>query len=151
VSNSVSTSQDDSSASEIAFTPDPDDPGIWRARFIAPQPARFELQIKYTAGGKSGTAEKYFATVAPSAIEAGASGDTLRRTARETGGELFAASDLNSLADRLSALPQNRETVRRNSDTRAWWPLALIIPLLLSCEWLVQRIKTQDPRPKPQV
>ncbi len=151
VSNSVEASTGSTPSVEMVFAPDPNDQSIWRARFIAPQSARFNLQIKYLAGGKSGTAEKYFATVAPASIEAGASGDTLRRTARETGGELFATSDLNSLANKLAALPQNRQSVRRTLDTRTWWPLALIIPLLLSCEWLIQRIKSGVPSSKFQV
>ena len=140
--SSDEASSNTATSQEIAFAPDANDPSIWRAKnFVAPQPARFRLEIKYTAGGKSGAAEKYFATVLPAAIETGASTDTLRRTARETGGELFAASDLNSLTDRLASLSQGRQTVRRTFDLRTWWPLALIITLLLSCEWLIQRIR----------
>ncbi|MBV9959528.1 MAG: hypothetical protein JO360_13975 [Acidobacteria bacterium] len=139
------------SSIELAFAPDANDPSIWRAHFIAPQPARFNLQIKYTAGGISGTAEKYFATVAPTALEAGAAFDTLRRAARETGGELFAASDAEALTRKLDAQPHTRQTIRRTWDARTFWPLALIIPLLLSCEWLIQRIRSQVPGPRSQV
>lgn len=128
---------------EIAFAPDANDASIWRASFVAPQAAHFNLEIKYTAGGKSGAAEKYFATVPPTAFETGTSTDTLRRTSRETGGELFAASELNSLTDKLASLSQGRQTVRRTFDLRTWWPLALIIPLLLSCEWLIARMKAE--------
>jgi hypothetical protein len=134
----------ETSSTEIAFAPDSNDPSIWRARFIAPQPARFNLQIKYTAGGVSGTAEKYFATVAPASLEAGAGLDTLRRAARETGGELFAASEAEALTEKLNAQPHSRQTVRRTWDTRTFWPLALLLPLLLSFEWLIQRIKSGE-------
>lgn len=129
------------SARQISFFPDPNDASIWRARFTAPQPGRFELRVDYDAHGKTGTVEKYFATVAPSSTESGASRDTLSRVSRETGGDLISASALNSLREKLSALPQNKKSVRRILELRSWWPLALIIPLLLSCEWLVERLR----------
>jgi hypothetical protein len=140
----------ETSSTELSFAPDSNDPSIWRAHFNAPQPAHFNLQIKYTAGGVSGTAEKYFATVAPARLEAGNALDTLRRAARETGGELFTVSDADALTAKLNAQPHTRQTLRRTWDTRTFWPLALIIPLLLSCEWLIQRIKSQDQRPKAE-
>ncbi len=127
---------------EINFVPDSSDQSIWRARFDAPAEGHFNLSIDYTASGKSGTAQKYFAVVAPSAFAEGASRDTLQRAARETGGDIFSLSNLNALNEKLAALPQSRTSVRRTWDLRNWWPLALIIPLLLSAEWLIQRIKS---------
>ncbi|MBC7911746.1 MAG: hypothetical protein H7Y30_14670, partial [Pyrinomonadaceae bacterium] len=62
--------------------------------------------------------------------------------ARETGGNIFSLSNLNSLNEKLAALPQSRVGVRRTWELRNWWPLAFIIPLLLSFEWLIQRIKS---------
>lgn len=136
-------SQDVQSSQEIAFVPDRNDAGIWRARFTAPPPGRFDLQIKYTADGKSGAAEKYFATVADASTESGASRDTLSRVSRETGGDIFEVPALTTLRDRLAALPQTKQDVSRMLEIRSLWLLALIIPLLLSCEWLVERIKAK--------
>jgi hypothetical protein len=129
---------------EIAFAPDLTDASIWRARFALPAPGKFNLDIEYTAQGKTGAAEKYFAIVPKTSTAAGASRDTLQRTARETGGELYTASALNSLTEKISALPQSRERVRRAWELRTFWPLALLIPLLLSGEWLIARMKSRE-------
>lgn len=135
-------SSGDASSQELAVKPDENDASIWRARFVAPPSGRFNLEMNYTAGGKSGAAQKYFAVVAPF-VSSVVNTDTLRRAARATGGEFFAASDLNSLLEKLTAAPQSGQTVRRTIELRAWWPLALIIPFLLSCEWLISRMKVE--------
>ncbi len=137
-----SASVDDTSQ-EIIFAPDKSDASIWRARFAPDTPARFSLNMEYTANGKSGAAQKYFAVVAQTPTARGASRDTLQRLARATGGELFSASALDLMTEKLSALPQSRERVRRTWELRDWWPLAFIIPLLLSTEWLLARMKKQ--------
>ena len=135
------TSQAALSSRDLSFAPDPNDSSIWRARFTAPSVGRYDMQIKYTAKGKSGAVDKQFATVTPSSIETGASRDTLQRVARGTGGDLFAVANLKALNDSLAALHKTNQSVHRTLELRSWWPLALIIPLLLSCEWLTARIK----------
>jgi hypothetical protein len=144
MSESEDAVHDASSSREISFTPDTSDPSIWRARFIAPPVGRFSMQVKYTSMGKSGVVGKNFATVAPSSIEVGTSRDTLERIARKTGGDLYAISSLKSLSDRLTGLAATNQKVHRTVELRSWWPLALIIPLLLSCEWLIVRMKTSN-------
>lgn len=128
---------------EISFTPDLSDTNVWRARFPLLARGRFVLEADYTAGGKSANIEKHFAVVAGPSREAGAAQDTLRRTARETGGELIDAGTI-SLTERLNTIPSNTETVRRTWELRNWWPLAFLIPLLLSTEWFARRWWRED-------
>jgi hypothetical protein len=105
---------------------------------------RFVLEIEYAAGGRKGRVEKYFASGPPSPAEMGAALDTLRRASRERGGELLEAADLNALTERLAATSSDAETVRRTWELRTWWPLAFIIPLLLSTEWFLRRWWKED-------
>src|SRR5207248_1752692 len=83
---------------EIAFAPDTSDSSIWRARFSQHARGRFVLDVDYTANGKSGSVEKYFTVVASIPNEPGAAFDTLRRVARETGGDLVTPAEINDLA-----------------------------------------------------
>jgi hypothetical protein len=126
---------------EIAFAPDAEDANIWRARLVLPERGRYRLEAEYGAGGRTGSVEKRFAVVAaPPAPGPGATRDTLRRLARENGGDLVTAADLDALAARLLAASSNNESVARAWELRTWWPLAFIIPLLLSLEWLTERL-----------
>jgi hypothetical protein len=124
---------------EIGFAPDALDGSVWRARFTTPVRGRFVLEAEYAASGKSANLEKHFAIVPQSSREAGASFDTLSRVSRESGGELLDAADTNALSQRLAAIPSSTESVRRAWDLRSWWPLAFLIPLLLSTEWFLRR------------
>ncbi len=134
-----SASAQEVAAAEIAFAPDASDPGVWRAHFPAPAQGRYSLEVDYAAGGKKGSVEKYFSAVAPRSQETGTAFDTLRRAARETGGRLITPAEADALAERLSSASSGRETVNRRWEMRAWWPLAFIIPLLLSAEWFARR------------
>ncbi|HEX8138893.1 MAG TPA: hypothetical protein VF544_15095 [Pyrinomonadaceae bacterium] len=132
------------SVQEILFTPDQSDQSVWRARFRTPALGQFSLEADYLSGRETGSTEKRFAVVAPGRSEAGASGDALRRTARERKGDLFTADQMNALLERLSApSTQAPERVVRAFELRTWWPLALILPLLLSAEWLLQRMRDE--------
>ncbi|HYJ47047.1 MAG TPA: hypothetical protein VEV81_10570, partial [Pyrinomonadaceae bacterium] len=126
-------------AEEVAFAPDVSDPGVWRALIPLAARGKFALEIDYVAGGKGGSARKYFSVVAPAAAEAGASFDALRRVARATGGNLIPLSEIDSFAERLSVPSAGRETTHHVWELRSWWPLAFIIPLLLSTEWFARR------------
>jgi hypothetical protein len=128
---------------EISFAPDPVDANVWRARFPLDARGRFALELDYAAGGQDGHLEKYFAVVAASRQDASASLDTLRRVSRESGGDLIAA-DTFALVECLLAVPSNTESVRRTWELRTWWPLALLIPLLLSSEWFLRRWWRED-------
>jgi hypothetical protein len=129
---------------ELAFAPDETDASVWRARFSVRARGRYALEIEYTAGGQNGRIEKYFTSVAPSAQGAGAAFDTLRRAARERGGELVSAADINALVERLVAASSSKESVRRVWELRTWWPLAFLVPLLLSTEWFMRRRWKED-------
>ena len=128
---------------EISFAPDPADANVWRARFPLHERGRFALELDYTAGGHDGHLEKYLAVVAASPQGAGTSLDTLRRASRESGGDLIDA-DTFALVERLLATPSSTESVRRTWELRTWWPLALLIPLLLSAEWFARRWWRED-------
>ncbi len=129
---------------EVAFAPDPVEASVWRARMVAPVPGRFVLEADYVAGGRSGSASKYFTVVQSSPFEAGAAGDTLRRAARESGGDVFTAADLSALVERIKGLPRSGENVHYTWELRTWWPLALMIPVLLSIEWFARRWIAED-------
>jgi hypothetical protein len=124
---------------EISFVPDLSDKSVWRARFPLRARGRFVLEAEYIAGGESGSLEKRFAVVAAPRLETGAAFDTLRRVSRESGGELIEA-DPGALAGRLAAIPSSVESVRHTWELRDWWPLAFLVPLLLSVEWFLRRL-----------
>lgn len=126
---------------EIAFSPDAEDASIWRARLRLSARGRFALEADYAAGGKTGSLEKQFAVVARTeeVEESGAALDTLRRVARQTGGDLVTPEQMEWLAERLATNSRDRETVRRRWELRSCWPLAFIVPLLLSTEWFLRR------------
>jgi len=124
---------------EISFAPDAADASVWRAHFTMPVRGRFVLEADYASSGKSASIEKHFAVVAASPREAGEAGDTLSRVSRESGGETIDAADINALSQRLAAIPPNTQSVRRAWELRTWWPLAFLVPLLLSAEWFARR------------
>jgi hypothetical protein len=128
---------------EISFVPDSSDKSVWRARFSLRARGRFVLEAEYAAGGESGSLEKRFAVVAAPRLETGAALDTLRRVSRESGGELIEADPV-ALAERLAAIPSNTESVSRTWELRDWWPLAFLVPLLLSVEWFLRRLWRLD-------
>jgi hypothetical protein len=102
-------------------------------------PGQYALEADYIASGKSGSAVKQFAAVAAFNIEPGAARDTLSRAARETGGDLLTSDDAGTLVTRINAAPFNPERTRHDWELRTWWPLAFIIPLLLSAAWFSER------------
>lgn len=128
-------------AREIAFAPDEREQSVWRARFPTPARGRWELRVDYAASGKTGSVSKQFTVFAPTTVEAGAARDTLERTARETGGELYGVADAKALAEKLRGSERRLEPVSRAWEMRTFWPLAIIISLLLSIEWLIKRLK----------
>lgn len=126
---------------EIAFVPDETDESIWRASFQVPASGLYALEADYIAGGKSGRLEKEFAAVAALPFEPGAANDTLSRAARETGGDFLSNADAASaLAERINALSIKPEKTGHTWELRMWWPLAFIVPLLLSAAWFIERI-----------
>ena len=129
---------------ELGFTPDPADVNVWRTRFPLETRGRYALEIEYAAGGPYERVEKHFAVVAPSPQSAGAGLDTLRRAARERGGELLNAADTAALVERINATPSSKESVRRVWELRTWWPLAFLVSLLLSSEWFLRRWWRED-------
>lgn len=124
---------------EVAFSPDAADASVWRARLRLSARGRFALEADYVAGGGAGSAEKQVAVVARTPEETGAALDTLRRVSRETGGDMVTSGEIESLAERLAATSPSRESLRRTWELRTWWPLAFILPLLLSAEWFARR------------
>jgi hypothetical protein len=132
-------SQASAQPQEIAFSPDAVDPSVWRARLHFGTRGRFVLEADYAASGGKGNVEKQFAVVARTPEETGAALDTLRRVSRETGGDLITPGEIESIAERLAATSPSRERVRRTWELRTWWPLAFILPLLLSAEWFARR------------
>lgn len=124
---------------EVAFAPDVMNASVWRARLRLRERGRFVLEADYVAGGVKGSVEKQFAVVARTPEERGAALDTLRRVSRETGGDLVTPDEIESTIERLAAISPDRETVRRTWEVRRWWPLAFLLPLLLSAEWFARR------------
>lgn len=136
-----------SGAQEIVFAPDTSEASVWRASFIAPARGRFSLEADFLANKERGNTEKRFSVVAPARIEAGAALDTLRRAARSSGGEMFSADQLNALLERLSRnTPGAQTSERRTWELRTWPPLAFLLALLLSAEWLTRRLKSRNER-----
>jgi hypothetical protein len=124
---------------EVSFEPDIADASVWRTRLRLSARGRFALEVDYVASGKTGSVEKQFAVVARTPVETGAALDSLRRASRETGGDLVTTAEIESIAERLAATSPSGERVQRTWELRTWWPLAFIIPLLLSAEWFARR------------
>jgi hypothetical protein len=126
----------------LELLPDREQAGVWSAKFVAPAPGRyiFQATVKLATGSQQ-TLEKRFTVTPANAIEAGAARDTLERLARETGGGLYALNQLDQLAAQLSATPRVPPTISQRWRLRDFWPLALLLPLLLSAEWLIHRLK----------
>lgn len=138
--NSADTTNEIMETIQVAFAPDSEDASLWRAHFKAPARGRFVLEADYTAaGGKKGNASKLFITVATPNLEAGAASDALNRAARETSGEVFNRTQMRSLAAKLVALPRHDKKAQRVWELRTWWPLAIIVSLLLATEWFLRR------------
>jgi len=124
---------------EVAFSPDAVGASVWRARLRLSIRGRFALEVDYVASGGNGSVEKQFAVVAQTPQETGAALDTLRRVSRDTGGDLVTPGEIESIVERLAATSLSRETVSRTWEMRSWWPVAFIIPLILSAEWFLRR------------
>ncbi|MDT5063586.1 MAG: hypothetical protein QOH63_4045 [Acidobacteriota bacterium] len=137
--NTGDASQVSAQSQEVLFAPDMTDASVWRARLHLNARGRFALEVDYVASGKTGSVEKQLAVVARTPVEAGAALDTLRRAARETGGDLVTTAEIESIAERLAATSPSRERAQRTWELRSWWPLAFITPLLLSTEWFLRR------------
>ncbi len=128
----------------IEFAPDVDDASVWRGRLIAPEAGHYRIQIRYVSNGTSGTIEKHFATVPVTPVDPDEIRDTLNRLARQNGGDVVMASDLKALESKLRSLKTKDQSVRKAWELRTWWPFALLIPLLMSIEWLIRRIKLRN-------
>ncbi|HMF55842.1 MAG TPA: hypothetical protein VK619_05750 [Pyrinomonadaceae bacterium] len=126
-------------AQVVSFAPDADADNIWRANFRPGAPGHYTLNVDYAAGGHSGSVAANFAASAQTLYMPGAALDSLSRLARGAGGELIKLDELNGLAERLSANRRSPEQIERTWDLRTWWPLAFILPLMLSAEWLARR------------
>ncbi|OLE53888.1 MAG: hypothetical protein AUG51_10505 [Acidobacteria bacterium 13_1_20CM_3_53_8] len=126
-------------AQNVLFAPDRETENIWRATFRPPASGHFTLNVDYVAVGKSGSVSENFAASTLTSHAPGEALDSLSRLAHDTGGELITLDELNGLAERLSARQPTAERVERTWNLRTWWPLAFIIPLLLSAEWLARR------------
>lgn len=126
-------------AREVAFAPDVADASVWRTRLRLNERGKFALEAEYVAAGKTGIVEKRFAIVSATLPEVGAAYDTLRRLSMATGGDVVDPAEIDSLVGRLSASSSSGGTIRRTWELRTWWPLALIIPILLSGEWFLRR------------
>ncbi|HEX8494481.1 MAG TPA: hypothetical protein VF658_16675 [Pyrinomonadaceae bacterium] len=136
------TANNNSQPREIAFVPDETDASVWRAALPASAPGQYALEADYKAGGKSGSSIKYFTIVSALAVEPGAANDALLRAARETGGDII-TSDAAAFFERINANSLSREKTRLTWELRTWWPLAFIIPLLLSAAWLIERMNDE--------
>ncbi|MEO8433433.1 MAG: hypothetical protein ABI596_00940 [Pyrinomonadaceae bacterium] len=135
-------------SSEPGFSPAAMDGTVWQAGFAVPAPGRYRLTVDYSIQGtdnkeSSGTFWKDFGAVAAS-LSSTVSVDTLRRLARESGGDFYSVDNPDLLARRLVQLGQTRGQRTETLELRTWWPLAVIIALLLSTEWLLRRLLIED-------
>jgi len=136
----LDTSDAKSDSTPISFAPELTGEAVWKAKIPFLTAGRYSLNLDYSAGGREGTVQKLIAVSAPLEFAAGTANETLESSASELGGRLVRSSNANLLV---------QEAISRTSATHnsvfhwhliSWWPLALIIPLLLSAEWLLQRL-----------
>jgi hypothetical protein len=124
----------------VSFAPELTNEAICKANIPFLSAGRYSLNVNYRAGSKEGTVQKLFAVSAPREFAAGTATETLESTARELGGRLVGSSEVNLLVqDAISRASTTHNSVYRWRLIN-WWPFAIIIPLLLSTEWLLQRI-----------
>jgi hypothetical protein len=131
---------------ELAFVPDENDSSVWRASIEVARPGQYAVEADYVAGDRGGSIAKNFAVVAALPTQAGAALDTLSRAAHESGGAFLTSDEVDALAERIAAATINQEKTVRIWELRTWWPPALIIPLLLSAAWLIERLAESEKR-----
>jgi hypothetical protein len=131
--------------SEIPLVPDLDNEGRWRGTFQAPELGVYALTVSYVVGDQNGVISKQFAVSSGPAPRPGTARDALEILARRSGGGLFKASEVQNLAAALLSRNVNERSIEKHWELLKWWPLALILPLLLSLEWFTLRIFTERP------
>ncbi|MDX6710653.1 MAG: hypothetical protein QOH96_1669 [Blastocatellia bacterium] len=136
----LDTGDTKSDSTPISFGPELTGEAVWRANVPFLTAGLYSLNLDYTAGGREGTVQKLIAVSAPLEFAAGTAIETLESSASELGGRLVRPSNAKLLVQEAIS----RTAAMHNSVFRwrliSWWPLALIIPLLLSAEWLLQRL-----------
>jgi hypothetical protein len=125
---------------EIPLVPDLNIEGRWRGSFQAPEQGVYALTVNYVAGDQNGVLSKQFAVSSGPAPRPGAARDALQVLARRFGGGLFKASEVQNLSVALLSRNLNERSIEQHWELLKWWPLALILPLLLSLEWFTQRM-----------
>jgi hypothetical protein len=124
----------------IELEPGKAEDGVWHAKLIAREKGEYAVAAEYVAGGKTGTVSINFAAGESAASEAGEARDSLSRLALGTGGALVTAEDLGGVATELKSNSVATKSVMMTWSLRTWWVLAIIIPLILASEWLLQRL-----------
>ena len=126
-------------ATYVAFSPDFGGETTWNATVQHIKSGRYVLNVDYRADGRPGTIQRRFAVSNRRGLATGAANDQLEVSAREIGGKIFRASAVDTMVSETVSRP----SATRNEPSRwrliDFWPLALMIPLLLSAEWLLQR------------
>jgi hypothetical protein len=125
---------------EIPLKPDLNTEGRWKGSFHAPEQGVYALTVRYVAGDANGVISKQFAVSSGPAPRSGAARDALEILARRFGGRLFKASEVQNLSAVLLSRKMNDRSIEKQWELLNWWPLALILPLLLSLEWFTQRL-----------
>jgi hypothetical protein len=124
----------------VSFAPELTNEAICKANIPFLAAGRYSLNVNYRAGNKEGTVQKLFAVSAPREFAAGTATETLESAAQELGGRLVRSSEANLLVqDAISRASGTHNSVYRWR-LISWWPFAIILPLLLSTEWLLQRL-----------
>jgi hypothetical protein len=125
---------------EIPLVPDLNIGGRWRGSFQAPEQGIYALSVSFVAGDQNGVLSKQFAISSGPAPRPGAARDALQVLTRRFGGGVFKASEVQNLSAALLSRKVNERSVEQHRELLKWWPLALMLPLLLSLEWFTQKM-----------
>jgi hypothetical protein len=132
------TAKDDvlATATELKLRPVPDQPGLYRGNFIAPDPGQYEFAVEMDREART---PFYVSSASFELGDTAMNEDLLREMAEISGGEFFREENLHELPARIA---RKAEKVRSPMEVELWSsPLYFILILLVvTVEWILRKL-----------